>query len=259
MLILKNNRIIRKNNATISIFSEAFMYGFGVFETLRTYNSKTFELEAHINRLFNSAKEIKLKIPYSKKRIETMVKKLVKLLKFENQLIKIISTKEDLFIISSKLKYKESLIKDGVAVKTIELQRKLPSIKSISYLSSYIANNEAKNKNYYEALLIDSHKNISEGAYSNIFWFERDKLCTNSKNILHGITREIVIKISPFKVKYKGIKLSSLLNKKEIFLTQTSKGIIPVVKIDKTIINKGVPGHKTKELIKRFSDYALGT
>ncbi|HPJ80572.1 MAG TPA: aminotransferase class IV [Candidatus Portnoybacteria bacterium] len=252
MLILINNKFVKKKSANISILSEAFMYGFGVFETLRTYNKQPFKTKEHINRLFNSAKIIGLKITQRKEDLEKMIIKIANKSNNKNQKIKIIAIKDKIIIISSKLQTDKNILK-GVKVCSIKQLRSLPEIKSISYIESYFSHKKATDKGYFEAILTKENNEILEGAYSNIFWFDKNKLCTRKNEILKGITADTVMKISPFKLKFENITLNKLLKKNEIFLTQTTTGIVPVTQINKIKINKGKVGEKTKVLNKLFN------
>ena len=78
--------------------------------------------------------------------------------------------------------------------------RSLPEVKSISYIASYLSHKRAEKKGYFDAILIDKNEEIYEGAYSNLFWFEKDTLCTRKDEILLGITRDTIFRISPFKI-----------------------------------------------------------
>ncbi len=255
-IILINNKFTDTKDAKISIFSESFEKGYGVFESFRTFhNKKLFQEKEHINRLFNSAKKINLKIKYSKEEIFKMLLKVIKKSPYKIQKLKIIATQEDLIIYSIKFKENKTLQKKGVSCMTIECVRSLPEIKSLSYLECYLSHEKAISKNYFDAILIDENKEVFEGAYSNIFWFEKDILCTRKEKILPGVTRKTILKISPFKIKFKTIKLNELLKKKEIFLTQSTQGIIPITKINKTKINNGEVGKNTIHLIKILNKY----
>jgi len=252
MLILFNNKFIAPEKSKIPILSESFMYGYGVFETLRTYNKKPFKTKEHIDRLYKSAKIINLKIKEKKSDIEKMVNKISKKSTHKNQRIKIIAIKEGIFLVSIKLTITPDIYK-GVSCKAVKCTRHLPKAKTLSYLDSYLSHTKAEKNGYFEALLVNDNQEILEGAYSNIFWFEKNSLCTPEKNVLEGITRQTIIDISPYKIKFKTIKLKDLLKKSEIFLTQTTTGIIPITKINNKLLNSGNPGTKTLELMERFS------
>lgn len=246
-----NGKFVSKSSAKVSVFSEAFMYGYGVFETLRTYKKEVFKPKEHVKRLFQSAKTLDLKVKHKEKEIWEMLKKIAKKSPHKNQRIKIIAIPEATIITSIK-QIEDPNIYEGVSTITINCSRAFPQAKTLSYLSSYLPHHEAAKKGYYEAILTDKKGEIFEGAYSNIFWFEGTTLCTRQEEVLQGITAETVKKLSPYSVKHKTINLKNLLQKSEIFLTQTSRGIVPITKINNEKIGSGKPGPKTKELIKLF-------
>lgn len=252
--ILINNKFVSPKNAKISILSDSFARGYGIFETLRTYkDKKIFKAENHIKRLFQSAKKIDLKISYSENQIFQMLKKVIKKSLHKIQRLKIIAIGEGIIIISIPFKDDKNLYKFGVSCKTVICNRAIPEVKSISYLPSFLSHQQAEKYGYYEAILIDKTGEVFEGAYSNIFWFEKNNLCTRKTEILKGITRDTVLKISPFPIKFETINLQNLLKQKEIFLTQSTRGIVPIVKIDNKKIGNGQPGEKTELLIKLFT------
>lgn len=254
-IILFNNKFVAEKNAKISILSDSFARGYGIFETLRTYdNKKLFKAEDHIKRLFQSAKKIDLKISYTKNQILQMLKKVIKKSGSKIQRLKIIAINEGIIITSITFKDDENLYKFGVSCKTVICNRAIPEVKSISYLPSFLSHQQAEKYGCYEAILIDKTGEVFEGAYSNIFWFENNNLCTRKTEILEGITRDTVLKISPFPLKFKTITLKNLLKQKEIFLTQSTRGIVPIIKIDNKKIGQRVPGEKTKLLIEKFTN-----
>lgn len=254
-IILINNKFVSAKNAKISILSDSFARGYGIFETLRTYNDKKlFKAENHIKRLFQSAKKIDLKISYSENQIFQMLKKVIKKSSHKIQRLKIIAIGEGIIIISIPFKDDKKLYKFGISCKTVICNRAIPEVKSISYLPSFLSHKLAEKHGCYEAILINKNGEIFEGAYSNIFWFENNNLCTRKTEILEGISRDTVLKISPFPIKFKNINLKNLLKQKEIFLTQSTKGIVPIVKIDNKKISNGQPGEKTKILIEKFTN-----
>ena len=170
------------------------------------------------------------------------------------QRIKIIAIPEGVIVISMPLKIDPALQEKGVSCKSINCRRALPEIKAISYLASYLSHEQATKLGHYDAILTDKQGEVYEGAYSNIFWFEGKTLCTRKEDVLPGITAQTVAKISPFKLKFKTINIKELVKKNEVFLTQSTTGIIPVTKIDGKKIANGKPGEKTQELIEKFNE-----
>ncbi len=251
-ITLINNKFVSKKDAKVPLYSDAFMRGYGVFETLRTHGDKElFRVKDHLDRLFNSAKKIDLKVKHSKKEVLKMLQKVIKKSPHRVQRIKIIAIKEGIIISSIKTKI-DPEIYNGVSVKSIDRMREIPEVKSLSYISSFLSHEEAVKKGYFEAILINEREEVYEGAYSNLFWFEGNNLCTRKEDVLPGITRKVVLEISPYQIKYKKIKLKDLLKKKEIFITQSVKGIVPVIKIDNKKIANAKVGVKTQEIINLY-------
>ena len=247
-IILQNNKFVK--DAKVSALG-SIGRGYGVFETLRTHNHKPLQAKEHINRLFHSAKQIDLKPKYNKAEITKQLNKVTNKSPHKNQRIKIMVLEKELIIFSSPLKINEKIY-EGVSCKSIECIRSLPEVKSISYLSSYLSHERAVKEGYFDAILINNQE-VFEGAYSNIFWFEKDTLCTRKTDILPGITRANILKISPFKTKFKTITIKELKKKEEVFLTTSISGIVPITKIDKTKIGNGKPGINTQKLLSLSS------
>ena len=233
--------------------SLAFMYGFGVFETLRTYNGEIFRAEAHINRLFSSAQKISFEIAETKKQILEWLELVREKSGISEQRMKIVAIPEGIWILSIPL-VNDSKVFDGVSMKSINAERLFPEAKTLAYLDSYLAHTKAQKEGFYEALLIDHLGEVREGAYSNFFWFEGETLCTRKEGVLAGITREEILKISPFPIKLKNISFEDLKKCNEAFLTQTSKGIVPVVQIDSIVLNEGNVGERTRKLMRLFEN-----
>ncbi len=254
MLILINGSWVNREEAKVNLLSDAFMYGFGVFETLRTFgNRKVFRLKEHVDRLFASARAIDLTVEYTASEIISMVKKVVAAADYPVQQLKIVATPEELIVISFELTINESIYA-GVSVMSIVQHRALPHVKSLSYLECFLAYREARKKGCFEALLTDEAGYIYEGSRSNLFWFEGDTLVTRKEGVLPGITRQVVCEISPYPVAYACITLADLTNRSEVFLSNTTRGIVPVVKIDDTVIGTGKRGENTKLLMDKYNE-----
>lgn len=255
MIILFNNKFVSKTSAKISMLSESLMYGFGVFETLRADNKTPHQAKEHIARLKKSAKEINLKLKYNSNEITKMLEKVVSKSPHKSQKVKIVAIKEGILVTSEKLHINPKIY-EGVSLKSVNCTRSLPKVKAISYLSSYISHEKAAKAGFYDALLINDKGEVTEGAYCNIFWFEGETLCTTKDNVLEGITRKTVLKKSLSKTALKNITLKELVKKNEIFLTQSTKGIVPVTKIDGYKIGTGSPGKNSLKLISKIRPLA---
>lgn len=252
IITLINSKFVKPKAAKVSVLSDIGR-GFGIFETIRTYeNKKLFAIERHLKRLFDSAKKIELKINYNKQQMLAMIRSVIKKSPNKIQKIKIMCISEATIIISMPFKPNSRDYK-GVSVKSIQQVRAMPEIKSISYMPSFLSHEQATKQGFSEAILIDKAGEVYEGAYSNIFWFEKNILFTRKEDILPGITREVILEISPFKIKFKKIKINELMKKSEIFLTSSLRGIVPIIKIDKKSIGNGKVGKNTEKLIEIFN------
>ena len=256
MEILINNKFVSEKEAQISILSDAVMYGYGVFETLRTYNQKkTLRLNDHIARLLNSAQKINLQIKYNSEEIQKMAILVIQNSEHELQRIKVLALPETLIVISSELKLDETIY-NGVALKTVEHKRSLPHIKSTSYLDCILYYNNANKKGYYDALFIDEKKYVYECSRSNIFWIKNNKLFSRKNDVLPGIIRKIIMEITQIPFEYINANLSELLKAEEIFITNSIVGIVPIQNINNNII-PGQPGKNTIQLMQSFNDIIL--
>ena len=252
MHILINNKFVQEIDANISIFSDAVMYGYGIFETLRTYTGKKIlKLDAHIFRLINSANKIELKLNYNFEEIQSMVQQLVEKSEYDLLRIKILAFPDYLIILSNELTINKDVY-NGVSLKTYIQKRSLPEIKSTSYLDCLLNYNQAVKQGFYDALFIDEQQYVYECTRSNIFWIKNGKLFTKENEVLPGITRDIIIEISHLPLEYKNGLLSELRSADEVFITNSVIGVAPVIKINDSYISLGQPGIETTKLMCEF-------
>ena len=271
MFICLNGQFVRADRAKVSIFDHGFLYGDGVYETLRTYNGKIWQLEDHLDRLEKSAKSLSLKLPYSRLRIAEMVEKLIVKNGFNESRIRITVTRGQagfnfmscvyptLLIVVEKLSaLSEKFYKNGVKVVTIREERTLSSAKTISLLPMILAQQEAKKHGVYGGIFVDKGGYVREGSITNIFLVKNGLIFVPKTGILLGTTRKMVLKIARnlgLKVRIMDFTLRKLYNADEVFITNTTKGIIPVNQVDNRKIGSGRPGKITKILMNALHEY----
>jgi branched-chain amino acid aminotransferase len=269
-----NGKFVRWEKAKIHILTHALHYGSGAFEGIRCYNTKNgpavFRLKEHIDRLYNSAKSLRMKIPFSKKEFKEAIIKLIKLNKIKECYIRPIvfygygkmglNPKgipiDCAIIVWPWGKY----LKDKVKVKISRFIRLHPkSVVSSAkicgyYVNSIFATFEAQG--FDESLLLDYRGFVAEGPGENIFIVKNKMLYTPKlESILPGITRDSIIKIAKdmkIKTVEKDISVKELKNSDEAFFTGTAAEISPIVQINDTIINNGKIGEITKALKEKF-------
>jgi len=274
-----NGEYFGKKDAKISVFDHGLLYGDGVFEGIRSYNRLVFKLKEHIDRLYESAHGIMMKISISKKDMEKAVIDTLKSNNLDDAYIRLIVTRgigdlgldprkcknASIIIITDKIQlYPEKLYKEGLSIITVPTPRNIPEalnpqIKSLNYLNNILAKIEAINSGYEEAIMFTAFGYVAECTGDNIFIIKDNALVTPPAylGILKGITRSAVMEIGKrigLDVKEDVLTRHNLFTADECFLTGTAAEIIPVVSIEKRIIGAGKPGKTTLRLMKEFRE-----
>lgn len=233
-----------------------FNYGYGAFETVRTYHGLPFHLSDHLARLRTSAAEIQLHVPAQDKQIQNWV--LEHCTTTEDRRIKIIAASEHVYILSEPLIINAAGQTAGITLQLTRLERRLPHAKLLNYADEYLAHRMAQDHGYDDALLMTAQQEIREAAFANFFIVKNDVIITPHHHILLGITREIVLRLArqQHAVKERPLSLDEVMLSAEAFITQTTTGILPVTHIDRHVIGSGQPGKVTKQLIQQFTEYA---
>lgn len=239
-----------------------FNYGYGVFETMRTYNGTPFHAEDHLERLHNSAEAIQLTLPADYKKILDWIKPHCTSTSLtpstpNHRRIKIIAAHEHIYILSEPLPIQSQLYTTGVSLQLTALERQLPHAKLLSYVPEYLAHRTAKTAGYYDALLMTGTQEVREAAFANFFIVKNNAVITPRHNILQGITRKIVMDLASqhYEVIQRKLTLEEIMVADEAFITQTTTGVLPVVTIDKHIVGTGQPGEVTLQIMELFTTY----
>lgn len=280
MKIYINGKFYEKNEAKVSVFDHGLLYGDGVFEGIRSYNSLVFKLNEHIERLFESAKSIMLEIPLSRSELIKAVISTLKKNNLKDAYIRLVVTRGEgdlgldprkckvgptIIIIADKIAlYPEKLYKEGLKIVTVPTVRNLPEalnpqIKSLNYLNNILAKIEAANAGSDEGIMLDSLGYVAECTGDNIFIAKANHLYTPPQcmGTLRGITRDAVLEIArknKIPAHEHVITRHEVYISDECFLTGTAAEIIPVVMVDGRVIGTGKPGKLTLSLIKKFKD-----
>ena len=259
MKILINNNWTNFEDAKVSVFSEAVMYGFGLFETLCTNQNKLplFNAE-HIKRLFKSCRKINLPIQFSEKAVIEMVDQVAAASDHQIQRIKVVVIPDNVIVISTPLVI-DSSIYNGVHLQSVPLTRSLPTIKSTAYLDCYLSWKKANENGYYDALFTDSNGFVSEASRSNVVWIEDGYYGSCIQNVLPGITIKMLMKHLKLPIQNKKIPLNLLQSKTAVFITNSIIGIVPVKSIDQVKINNGIISQQLSQLMKQYQQTIANT
>jgi branched-chain amino acid aminotransferase len=261
-----DGRFVPAEQAMIPVDDLAVLRGYGVFDLLRTFGGKPLFLEAHIDRLLQSASAVGLALPWSRKTlIGIVLDTLGRNTGAEEFNVRVVITGGSspdfttpqgkprlIVLVSPRPVLPASWYSDGVKITTVKTGRRIPGAKSIDYLTATMALQEAKEKGAVEALYVDRDGVVSECTTSNLFAFFGSRLTTPGERILSGITRKAILELSAgrFDVDIRDIGLEELLTADEVFITGTNKGLVPVVRIDETTIGTGRPGERTRVLME---------
>jgi branched-chain amino acid aminotransferase len=278
-----NGKLVDEADAKVSVFDHGLLYGDGVFEGIRIYSGKIFELEAHIARLYESAKVIRLDIPVSKKELVKAIEETIAANGVIDGYIRLVVTRgvgdlglnplvcenSTVFIIADSIQlYPEELYEKGMKVISATTVRSHPlsvppQVKSLNYLNNILAKIEALDSNVPEAIMYNHEGYVAEATGDNVFIVKNGVISTPpvEAGALGGITRGVVIRLAGrgnIKVVEKTLTRFDLYVCDELFLTGTAAEVIGVVEIDGRIIGNGEPGPVTKLLRKEFFKYAHG-
>lgn len=268
-----DGRFVPSEQAVIPVDDLAILRGIGVFDLVRTYNGKPLFLQEHLDRLQHSAREIHLNMPWSREQIGRIVMETLARNNLPEANVRIIVTGGSspdflspsghprlLVLVSRQSKSPQKWYDQGVKVIGVQTQRRLPGAKSIDYLPAALAMNQARAKGAVEAIYLDGNGRVLEGTTSNVFVFIENALVTPGKRVLPGITRKVVLDLAPpiYEIQVRDLYYEELIGAREVFITGTNKGIVPVVKVDDTTIGNGLPGIDTRKLMAVYENYLDG-
>jgi branched-chain amino acid aminotransferase len=275
------DKLVDEADAKVSVFDHGLLYGDGVFEGIRIYNGRIFEHDAHLRRLYKSAKVIRLEIPMDKDELCKAVEETVDANGITEGYIRLVVTRGNgtlglnpficenalIFIIADKIQlYPEELYESGMKVMSASTVRNHPlaippQVKSMNYLNNIMAKIEALDANVPEAVMYNHEGFVAEATGDNVF-IVRDGIVYTppvEAGALEGITRDLVIRLARqqgLEVVEKNLTKADLYICDEFFLTGTAAEVIGIVDIDGRQVGDGRPGPITKQLRKSFFDYA---
>ncbi len=285
MLLYIDGKYIPAEEATISLFDGGYLYGDGLFETIRLYSGQPFDLDGHLKRLSTQLETLEYSWQPDTDSIHKIITKLTALNNLTDadsrcritvsrggscdvllplQDLHGIKPTVSIFLIPIADTISQ-MQKTGIAVTAMKsgfARGNFPGLKTLNYLPTVVALRAARKANCQEALLIDIDNNILEAATSNVFITKNNTLYTPplELGLLSGRTRSIVLTTASrigLNCVEKSFDLNELLNADEVFLSGSVKEILPVVKVDDSAIGNGTPGEQTLKLAKKYRQGVL--
>jgi branched-chain amino acid aminotransferase len=272
-----------RDNAKLSVYDHGLLYGDGVFEGIRVYSGQIFECEAHLKRLMDSARAIRLNLPRTPEQFKAAMLETVAINNFSDCYIRLVVTRgvgylglnpnkcpvASAFIIADTIElYPPETYQKGMSIITSSVVRThanslSPRIKSLNYLNNILAKIEAADANVPEAVMLNLEGNVAECTGDNIFIVREGQVQTpgTSDGILEGVTRKVIMELCKrlsIPCVEKSLQRHDLYIADECFLTGTAAEVVPVTRIDGRPIGTGTPGQITRGLVEAFAKHVRG-
>jgi len=279
MLIFINGLLIPQDEAKVSVLDRGFLYGDGVFETLRAYSGKIFRIDDHIKRLFCSANAICLKTPFTGNYIKESLYQTLMGNNLKDAYLRLTITRgisdpgldtegclnPTMTIISREFSgYPEDLYRHGIKAAVVSTRRipasaLNPEIKSLNFLNNIMARMEAKHANASEAIMLSTEGYVAEGTVSNIFIVKDGVVKTPPLGIgiLNGVTRSLVIGLAQknnISISEQPFQPEELYAADECFVTSTLYEVMPVTSINNKPVGTGHPGDISQSMLSIFRE-----
>jgi branched-chain amino acid aminotransferase len=278
-----NGRISDEREAVISVFDHGFLYGEGIYETLRTYNGRPFLYDRHMRRLRNSAAMMALDIPFTDDQLASQIRDTTAAANLDGAEayirvlvtrgvgeltydIKATPTPSVVVIVKALVEPSAETYEQGVKVALVDIVRNHPAsvnpmIKSNNLLNQALAGQEAIRRGGFEGVMRNYRGELTECTTANLFVVQDGVAFTPplESGLLPGITREFLFEVGRdlgIDVREEVLRDDDLFSADEAFLTSTTREAVPIVKVDDRTIGTGKPGPVTKKLLKGFRDRA---
>ena len=277
-----NGRLSDAAHASVSVFDHGFLFGYGVYETLRTYNRVPFLYDRHMRRLRASASMIHVPVPVDDREMLRRIEQtMAAVAGLAEGYIRILLTRGEgdfsydpraapaptlVIIVKPFPEPAAEKFENGVRVAMVSIMRNHPEsvnplIKSDNLLNNALAMQEALAKGGEEAVMKNHRGEIAECSQSNLFIVRGGRAITPplDAGLLAGVTRAFVFEVgreAGVPVAEETIRESDLFGADEVFITGTTREITPVVQIDDRKIGNGTPGSVTKKLLAKFREMA---
>ncbi len=258
--IFVNGKRVNSDRAFRLSFHEDQIF---VFESLKSYGGVIFHLKEHLERLFESAKTIGLKLPKTRDQFEAELNHCLQLavpILLWDAFLRLAADEENTYIWILDRKRPSWIYTEGVCLKTAVPRRNFVNAapsepKTSAFFNNVLVAMEQGEKDIDESIILDSNGYVTEATIWNLFFVKGKALFTPAVGILHGVTRQFVIKCAEknsLPVFELNLTRHDFWNAEEAFLTNTSGEIVPIRSLDGRTIGTSVPGAVTKKLMTRF-------
>jgi branched-chain amino acid aminotransferase len=278
-----NGRISDEHEAVISVFDHGFLYGEGIYETLRTYDRRLFLFDRHMRRLRNSARLIQLTVPFTDEELAGQISKTIAATKLDGKeaYVRVLVTRGvgeltyDLkttprpswvIIVKPLVEPPAEIYERGCKVALVDVVRNHPGsvnpmIKCNNLMNQALAAQQAFERGAFDAVMRNYRGELTECATSNLFIVKNGMVLTPPVEcgLLPGITRKLIFEVGRdvgIEVREQVLRDGDLFDADEAFLTSTTRELVPMIAVNQAAIGTGKPGAITRKLLKAFRDVA---
>lgn len=266
-----NGKFVAPHEASLALNDLGVVRGYGIFDAWRTYGSIPFRQQDHLARLFRSASQIDLYMPWSMEELDAIANETLARNGYPQDVtLRMIVTggessnfimpedKPSLAVIVASVKpYAANFFEEGARLLVVDMDRFMPTVKSLNYMTAVMSQKKMKAAGAVEALYRNADGFISECAVSNFLLFKGDQLITPESGVLPGITRNVAMELAEdrFEVVMRPIHFDEIATADEAFITSTTKEVMPIVQVGDVIVGSGKVGERTRYLMDIFKTY----
>jgi len=274
--VFLNGRFVERGEAAAPALDRGLLYGYGLFETMRSYNGRVFRLDAHYRRLCEGAAVLDLSPTFTLDDLRAAIDALLERNGLADAYLRLTVTagpapddggaSPSVLLVARPLSgYPSALYRRGMAAVTSATRRNeaspLSRVKSLNYLDNLLAREEARRRGADEAILLNTRGFVAEGSASNVFLAQGERLLTPGidSGALPGITRATVIELAQeagIACLEGEVEAAMLDDAREAFLTGSVMGVMPLTRLDGRAVGGGGPGPTTRA-ISRLYDQAV--
>jgi len=274
--VFLNDKLLDKEKALIPANDTGYLYGAGLFETMRAHNGVVFCLKDHLERLFYSARSLGIDHSYSKKYINEAIYKLLDANNLTEARLRLTLSagpmrrveekpRPTLLITAAAFKpYPTELYEKGALVVLCPFKQNpaepVTGHKSTSYFSRLLALQIARQKKAAEALWFTTDNRLAEGCISNVFLVKDSVISTPPIRtpVLAGVARKTIFRLAAknsIKITEKDLHINELLKADEVFLSNVIMQVLPITRIENHKVGDGKPGQLTKKIQQYFQEF----
>ena len=279
--IYLNGELVQQEEAALSVLDRGLLYGYGLFETMRSYGGHVFRPEEHYRRLCEGAARLAMDLPLSLSDLADAVHAVLERNEMTDAYLRLTLTAGALpsggasgahgdatvvLFAGTLSEYPPALYRRGMAAVTSAVRRNetspLSRVKSLNYLDNLLAREDARRRDAEEAILLNTRGFVAEGSASNVFLVREERLITPSieSGALAGITRQAVLELASsvgLEAVQSEVESSAFWGAAEAFLTNSVMEVMPLTRLDGRPIGSGRPGPATKELRRLYQEMVV--